>query len=174
VKNPSVSFRSSVAAALVAIAFAVPALPALAAQTPVERVMTVTSHSDAPASAARTHATIVDGYAAYHGVTAARRMARRPRPRPTGELASAQSVLAGLEATYRYTDGVTVRFGTITGGYDAISYVTKGEILINSKHTMNLQFLVTHEIWHIIDWRDNGRMDWGESVPPRTYASYRR
>jgi hypothetical protein len=21
-------------------------------------------------------------------------------------------------------------------------------------------------VWHVIDWRDNGRIDWGESVPP--------
>jgi hypothetical protein len=26
---------------------------------------------------------------------------------------------------------------------------------------------MAHEIWHIIDWRDNGRIDWGENVPPR-------
>ena len=31
---------------------------------------------------------------------------------------------------------------------------------------------MAHEIWHTIDWRDNGVIDWGENVPPVNSGSY--
>ena len=88
------------------------------------------------------------------------------------DLDTAQSVLASLKATYRYLDGVTVSMGTTPGGYQAVSYYTKGRILISTKHTATISRILKHEIWHIIDWRDNGKIDWRESVPPHNASDY--
>lgn len=80
--------------------------------------------------------------------------------------ASAQSILAGYIAKYPILAGSTVTFGDAKG-YQAISYYKSGRIVISSSHTRSLQTIIGHEIWHIIDWRDNGVIDWGENVPPR-------
>ncbi len=53
-----------------------------------------------------------------------------------------------------------------TKGYQAICYYKSGRIVINPNHTASLSRILNHEVWHIIDWRDNGRIDWGENVPP--------
>lgn len=91
----------------------------------------------------------------------------------SNDLTTAESVLAGLKATYKYLDGVTVEVGTTPGGYQAVSYFTTGRIVISSKHTVSIRTIMKHEIWHIIDWRDNGHIDWGENIPPANAASYR-
>lgn len=90
----------------------------------------------------------------------------------TSDLHTAQSVLASLKGTYRYLDGVTVSIGKTPGGYQAVSYYTKGRILISPTHRATISRILRHEIWHIIDWRDNGKIDWRESVPPRNAADY--
>jgi len=58
-------------------------------------------------------------------------------------------------------------------GYQAVAYYTSGRIVISPKHTASLQRILSHEIWHIIDWRDNGRIDWRESVPPANASRFR-
>ena len=88
------------------------------------------------------------------------------------DLSTAQSVLASLKAKYRYLDGVTVEMGKTPGGYQAVSYYTRGRILISTTHTVSISRILAHEIWHIIDWRDNGKIDWRESVPPHNAADY--
>jgi len=90
----------------------------------------------------------------------------------SSDLSTARSVLASLKATYKYLDGVTVEMGTTPGGYQAVSYYTRGRILISTRHTASISRILKHEIWHIIDWRDNGRIDWRESVPPHNAADY--
>jgi predicted SprT family Zn-dependent metalloprotease len=62
--------------------------------------------------------------------------------------------------------GATVSFGDARG-YQAICYYKSGRIVISPSHTASLERIIGHEIWHIIDWRDNGRIDWGENVPPK-------
>ena len=52
-------------------------------------------------------------------------------------------------------------------GYQAIAYYTSGRIVISRSHKASLSRIINHEIWHIIDYRDNGKIDWGEHVPPR-------
>ncbi|MDI6900785.1 MAG: hypothetical protein QMC79_03725 [Anaerosomatales bacterium] len=83
----------------------------------------------------------------------------------TSELSRAQSILAGYIAKYPILKGSTVSFGDARG-YQAICYYKSGRIVISPSHTASLERIIGHEIWHIIDWRDNGVIDWGENVPP--------
>jgi hypothetical protein len=39
---------------------------------------------------------------------------------------------------------------------------------------VSISRILAHEIWHVIDWRDNGHIDWKESVPPKNAADYRK
>lgn len=81
------------------------------------------------------------------------------------ELAQAQSLLAGYIAQYPILAGSTVSFGDAKG-QQAISYPVSGRIVISPTHTRSVSAIITHEIWHIIDYRDNGVLDWGENIPP--------
>jgi len=84
----------------------------------------------------------------------------------------ADTVLEDLKATYTYLDGVTVSIGTTPRGEQAVAYYTNGQILISPAHTASIDTILAHEIWHIIDWRDNGRLDWGEDLPPDNSSAY--
>ncbi len=88
------------------------------------------------------------------------------KPSTTSELSQARAILAGLIARHPILRGTTVTIGTTPGGYQAVSYYKSGRIVVNPNHTASLSRILNHEIWHIIDWRDNGRIDWGENVPP--------
>ena len=88
-------------------------------------------------------------------------------PAPSGdELSKAQSILASYISKYPILSGTTVSFGDAQG-YQAICYYKSGRIVISSSHTASLDRIIGHEIWHVIDWRDNGVIDWGENVPPK-------
>jgi len=91
-----------------------------------------------------------------------------PTRRTSGgsELAQARSILAGLVAAHPILAGASVTFGDARG-YQAIALYQSGRIIISPTHTASLSRILNHEVWHIIDWRDNGRIDWGENVPPR-------
>jgi hypothetical protein len=105
---------------------------------------------------------------------AAKKSSKSASKTPSGsQLAQAQSILASLKAQYpRYLNGVTVSIGNASG-YQAVAYYTSGRIVISATHTASLQRILSHEIWHIIDWRDNGRIDWRESVPPANASRFR-
>jgi len=93
--------------------------------------------------------------------------AAAPAAAPAGdELAEAQAILAGLIGQYPILAGTTVSFGD-ANGYQAIAYYKSGRIVISPTHTASLSRILNHEVWHIIDWRDNGVIDWGENVPPK-------
>jgi hypothetical protein len=88
------------------------------------------------------------------------------------EGALAETLLAGYKAQYpRYLGTATVEFGDARG-YQAVSYYTVGRIVISPTHTASVQAIVAHEIWHVIDWQDNNVIDWGESIPPASMATY--
>ncbi len=123
------------------------------AVTPATRtVTTITRSTSSTTSTRRTRA------AAPAGTTAT--------APASDELAQARSILAGYIARYPILAGTTVSFGDARG-YQAISYYKSGRIVISSSHTASLERIIGHEIWHVIDWRDNGVIDWGENVPPR-------
>jgi hypothetical protein len=91
-------------------------------------------------------------------------------PAPSGPQAQAQAVLDYLIAhnAYLRQAPVTVTFGDAKG-YQAITYYTTGQIIISATHTASLDVILRHECGHIIDWRDNGRIDWGENIPTNLY-----
>jgi hypothetical protein len=112
------------------------------------------------------------------------RMVRRSVDPPTVEsrtshlekadrLTLARSILASRIAMYPMLEGSTVEFGDTGGNPQAICYYKSARIVINPNYTVSLERIIDHEIWHIIDWRDNGQIDWGESVPPENAAEYR-
>jgi len=87
--------------------------------------------------------------------------------------ARAQEILAQLAETYPSLEGVSVRIGDTPKDEEAVAYYTAGEIVIDRDHTVGIDRILAHEIWHVIDWRDNGRLDWGENLPPRNASDYR-
>lgn len=82
------------------------------------------------------------------------------------ELAEAKAILAGLIAAHPILRGTTVQFGD-AHGYQAVAFYSSGRIVISRNHTASLKRILNHEVWHVIDYRDNGRIDWGENVPPK-------
>ncbi len=74
---------------------------------------------------------------------------------------------------YPILRGTTVEVGDTRGNPQAIVYYKSGRIIINANHTVSLERIIDHEIWHIIDWRDNGQINWGENVPPKNAADFR-
>jgi hypothetical protein len=91
--------------------------------------------------------------------------------RAADEADRAPRILDDLRAKYRYLDGVTVSLGTTPRGEQAVAYYTEDRIVIDRAHEASIEKILAHEVWHIIDWRDNGRLDWGEDLPPdNTYA----
>lgn len=96
------------------------------------------------------------------------------KPASSGStLSQARSILASRIAMYPILRGATVEVGDTKGNPQAICYYKSGRIVINANHTASLERIINHEIWHIIDWRDNGAINWGESVPPSNAADYR-
>ena len=83
----------------------------------------------------------------------------------------AQEILNQLINQYPILTGATVSFGD-ANGYQAICYYSSGRIIINPNHTATLQRILEHEVWHIIDYRDNGIIDWQENIPPVNMSDY--
>jgi len=105
--------------------------------------------------------------------TASRAQAPVTAPSTSSSPARARDILASYKARYPILAGVTVEFGNARG-FQAIAYYRTGRIVINPSHTASLARIIEHEVWHIIDWRDNNRIDWGENIPPANAASYAR
>lgn len=125
----------------------------------VARKKTATPVAPKPAAA-----TYRPGTAASASATKA---AATAKPSSSGNDAlRAQAILAGYIARYPILQGATVTFGD-AHGYQAICYYKSGRIVVSPTHTASLEKILAHEVWHIIDWRDNGTIDWGENVPPR-------
>ena len=83
-----------------------------------------------------------------------------------GTLADAQAILETLVARHPELQQapVTVEFGDARG-YQAVTYYTIGRIVISPTHSASLDTILRHEVGHIVDWRDNGVIDWGENLP---------
>jgi hypothetical protein len=80
-------------------------------------------------------------------------------------------VLRSYIGKYPILGGATVSIGDARG-YQAICYYGSGRIVISPTHSASIDRIMAHEIWHIIDWRDNGKIDWGESIPPKNASSF--
>lgn len=105
-------------------------------------------------------------------VTAAKVPPVAPASDASRDLSRANTILDAMKADYPLLDGVTVVMGTTPDAREAVSYYRDGQIVISTDHTVSIDKIMSHEIWHIIDWRDNGRIDWNEDVPPTNAASY--
>jgi len=114
-----------------------------------------------PATSSRPSAALA---AASSGTTAAAPAA--------DDSARAEKILRELQGRYRYLDGVTVSVQPTPHGEQAIAYYTEGRILVSPAHTADIDTILSHEVWHVIDWRDNGRIDWRESLPPSNASAY--
>lgn len=79
------------------------------------------------------------------------------------ELAQAQAILDRLAAQHPILRGVTIEMGDAEG-YQAVAYPQEGRIVVSPDHTALLTRVIAHEAGHIVDYRDNGRIDWGENV----------
>lgn len=99
------------------------------------------------------------------GGTRAATTAAASKPSAGSELAQARAILAGLIRKHSILKGTTVTIGSTPGGYQAVAYYQSGRIVISPNHKASLTTILNHEVQHIIDWRDNGKIDWGEKVP---------
>ena len=84
---------------------------------------------------------------------------------------TATDILNKLITEYPILNGTTVEYGNAKG-YQAICYYQSGRIVINPTHTRSLEVILNHEIWHVIDWRDNNKIDWQENIPPANKSDY--
>lgn len=81
--------------------------------------------------------------------------------------AYANTLLAKYIRQYPILRGTVVRFGPVTGNAQGEAFYKRGVIVINPNQHRGVDVILGHEIFHIIDWRDNHRIDWGERLPPR-------
>lgn len=119
------------------------------------------------ASSSSSHTTVTSKSATASKQTATRTASKTTASATaskSSELKQAQSILASYIAKYPILKGSTVTIGNAKG-YQAICYYRSGRIVISPTHTSSLTRIIRHEIGHIIDWRDNGVIDWGEKIP---------
>jgi len=119
---------------------------------------------EAPAPAATSAALTSSTRTSSASTTSSSARSTAPAPAPVDETAAARSILARYIAKYPILSGSTVTFGDAKG-YQAICYYQSGRIVISPTHTSSLERIIAHEVGHILDWRDNGVIDWGENIP---------
>lgn len=154
--TPHATFQSQLTKAAPAAKLAVEPTLALVAEHPSRTATVIVAPVVTTTRTTRTRSTSSTGSSSAGTATSA----------PADETAQAQAILAGYIAQYPILAGSTVTFGDAKGA-QAIAYYKSGRIVISPTHTASLQRIIGHEIWHIIDWRDNGVIDWGENVPPQ-------
>lgn len=93
---------------------------------------------------------------------------------PSQDERDAANALRSFQAIYRELENVQVVIGDTPNGQQALAYYEEGRIVVDPDHTISVRALLAHEIWHVIDWRDNGRIDWGEQIPPAEESDYLR
>lgn len=110
---------------------------------------------------------IFGGYASV-SLSAQQRLERKTGFKSyTSENINLQQSYDLIACHYPIALGATANYGSTPNNYQAVTYYMSGRIIVNPSHTAGLKTILTHEMWHIIDWRDNGKIDWGENIPPR-------
>lgn len=97
--------------------------------------------------------------------TVTSKTAKRTKAQSSSEAARARALLNAMIARYPILKGSTIRIGRTPGGHQAVCYYRSARIVVSPDHRASLSRIVRHEAWHIIDWRDNHHIDWGERVP---------
>lgn len=124
--------------------------------------------TETPAAPAKPDAKRAVKPAAKQPASAPKRNAAKPSSRD----AEAQRILRGLIRKHPILKGTTVTFGRTRSGAQAEAFYKSGRIVVSPSHRASINTILTHEVWHVIDWRANGRIDWGERIPPRYDRSY--
>ena len=110
------------------------------------------------------------------GDESAESSATRSQTQPAVDTAAEQKRVDELMATYARRisglDGIHVTMGQTPQGEEAVAYYTANQIVIDTEHKVDIEKILAHEIWHIVDFRDNGRLDWGEDLPPVNSRDY--
>lgn len=121
---------------------------------------------------AEAHALSATTHHVHHGIfeplTAILRFFAGTAPRTDyrTDLTRARQALSEQITAHPILKGTTVVLGDAKG-HQAIAYYETGHIVIDTAHSVQVETLIAHEVWHVIDWRDNQTIDWGENVPPR-------
>lgn len=139
-----------------------PATAAVAAHRSPEAAAPEKSAPPASAAAADSAEIAAEPYAAY-----------TPAARPSKKGNAARKILRQQIRKYPILRGARLRIGKTPGGAQAVTYYKRGLIVVNPHHKASLRKIVVHESWHIIDWRINHRIDWGERIPPYYKRSYK-
>lgn len=63
--------------------------------------------------------------------------------------------------------GVRIEWSHQTYGHQAVTFYQSGVIRINPDRRAPLWKIVRHETGHVVDWRNNHHIDWGENIPAR-------
>ena len=144
--------------------------PALAPTVQVAPKVAVSSAAYTPRIATKRAARIAKAKAAAKAKATVK--ASSVSTKRVSKAAKARAILAGLTKKYPILQGTTVTIGDARG-HQAIAFYQSGRIVISRTHKASLTRILNHEIWHIIDYRDNGKMNWGENVPPTNASSFR-
>ena len=110
-------------------------------------------------------AKVVDASLPFTPSTAKKKLSREADTRTVAsETRKADAILARLIEKHPILKGTTVEIGNARG-YQALAYYKSGRIVVSPDHKASLERILNHEVWHVIDYRDNGQIDWGENVP---------
>lgn len=74
----------------------------------------------------------------------------------------ANAILAGLIAQYPLLQGSVVYIQETPNGWEGAAYYKSGVILVNPNHTYSLYEIIYHEAMHILDWREDGKIDYND------------
>jgi hypothetical protein len=96
-----------------------------------------------------------------------RKVVRRKRTKivKVSDQSRANTILNQLTARHPELKGTTIEFGSTPNNYQAVCYYTVGRIIVNPKHKATIDRIINHELGHVLDYRDNGVINWGENIP---------
>lgn len=88
-----------------------------------------------------------------------------PAPSSGGysEQEQANAILAGIIAQYPILAGTVVYIQQTPNGWEGAAYYKSGVILVNPNHTYPLYDIIYHEAMHVLDWREDGKIDNNDS-----------
>lgn len=74
----------------------------------------------------------------------------------------AEQILASYIAKYPILKGVKIYVRDCPNNWQGCAYYTKGIILVDPDHTASLEAIIAHEVKHIIDWREDHKIDYND------------
>ncbi|MDI6799325.1 MAG: hypothetical protein QMD53_01350 [Actinomycetota bacterium] len=80
-------------------------------------------------------------------------------PLVVDEAALAQTLLNAEIAKNPILVGATIKIQECPNNWQACAWYKRGEIWIDPDHTAPLERIISHEVAHIIDWREDGDID---------------